>query len=78
MPATPDIARSRRPVSTGGRRRSCDVFRVRESGQSRRPADVGGVCRLRWADGEPVVTVVVRCDPVDCGPGVAPKWPQRS
>ena len=29
----------------------------------------------RWWPG---VTVVVRCDPVDCGPGVAPMWPQRS
>jgi hypothetical protein len=30
------------------------------------------------ADGEPVLTGVVRCDPVARGPDVAPPWPQRS
>jgi hypothetical protein len=33
---------------------------------------------VSWADGEPVVTGVVRCNPVDCGPDVAPVWPGRS
>ena len=30
------------------------------------------------ADGGPVLTGVVRCDPVVRGPDVAPPWPQRS
>ena len=32
---------------------------------------------LSWVDGGPVVTVVVRCDLVVCGPNVAPVWPSR-
>jgi hypothetical protein len=44
----------------------------------RRPAASGGVCPVTWADDGPVVTGVVRCDPVACGPDVAPMWPQRS
>jgi hypothetical protein len=30
---------------------------------------------VRWADDGPVVTAVVRCDPVIHGPSVAPMWP---
>ena len=30
---------------------------------------------MSWADEGPVVTVVVRCDPVVRGPDVAPVWP---
>jgi hypothetical protein len=32
---------------------------------------------MTWADAGPVVTVIVRCDLVVCGPDVAPMWPQR-
>jgi hypothetical protein len=45
-------------------------------GRARRPAAGGGGCRLAWADGGPVVTVVVRCGPVVRGPDVAPMWPR--
>jgi hypothetical protein len=48
------------------------------AGWSRRPAADGGACRLSWADGGPVVTAVVRCDPVVHGPNVAPLWPRQS
>ena len=44
-------------------------------GGSRRPAVGGGVCPVSWADDGPVVTAVVRCDPVIRGPDVAPMWP---
>jgi len=43
-------------------------------GRSRSPAVDGGACRLSWADGGLVVTVV-RCGPVVRGPDVAPMWP---
>jgi hypothetical protein len=33
---------------------------------------------MTWADAGPVVTVIVRCDLVVCGPDVAPMWPQHS
>ena len=33
---------------------------------------------VSWADGWPMVTVVVRWDPVVRGPDVAPVWPWRS
>ena len=42
----------------------------------RGPAEDGGVCPVAWADGRPVLTVVVPHDPVVCGPDVAPMWPQ--
>ena len=48
------------------------------SGGLRRPAAGGGVCPVTSADGGPVLTGVVRCDPVVRGPDVAPPWPQRS
>jgi hypothetical protein len=48
------------------------------SGGSPRPAAGGGVCPVTLADGGPVLTGVVRCDPVVRGPDVAPPWPQRS
>jgi hypothetical protein len=48
------------------------------SGGTRRPATGGGVCPATSADGGPVLTGVVRCDPVARGPDVAPPWPQRS
>jgi hypothetical protein len=47
------------------------------SGGSWRPAGRWGVCSMTWADGGPILTVVVRCDPVVRGPDVAPMWPQR-
>jgi hypothetical protein len=48
------------------------------SGESWRPAAGGGVCPVTSAEGGPVLTGVVRCDPVARGPDVAPPWPQRS
>jgi hypothetical protein len=48
------------------------------SGGSPRPAAGGGVCPVTSADDGPVLTGVVRCDPVARGPDVAPPWPQRS
>jgi hypothetical protein len=41
-------------------------------GGSRRPAAGGGVRPVTSADGGPVLTGVVRCGPVVCGPDVAP------
>ena len=45
------------------------------AGGSRRPAVGGGVCPVTSADGGPLLSVVVRCDPVVRGPDVAPMWP---
>jgi hypothetical protein len=45
------------------------------SGRSRRPAAGGEACPVTSADGGPVLTGVVRCDPVVRGPDVAPMWP---
>jgi hypothetical protein len=45
------------------------------SGGLRRPAAGGGVCPMISADGGPVLTGAVRCDPVVRGPDVAPSWP---
>jgi hypothetical protein len=46
-------------------------------GGLRPPAAGGGVCPVTWANGGPLVTVVVRCGPVDrgrmwprCGPAL--------
>jgi hypothetical protein len=33
---------------------------------------------VSWQEAEPLVTAVVRCDPVVRGPDVAPMWPQQS
>jgi hypothetical protein len=43
-----------------------------------RPAADGQLWPLSWEVAGPLVTVVVRCDPVARGPDVAPLWPQRS
>jgi hypothetical protein len=52
---------------------------VRESvGWWSRPATSNRVGPMSWDNTEPLVTVVVRCDPVVCGPNVAPMWPQQS
>ena len=45
------------------------------SGESRRPAAGGGVCPVTSANGGPVLTGVVRCDPVARGPVGAPAVP---
>ena len=42
---------------------------------ARRPAADGRVCSVSWAVACPMVTGVVRCDPVVRGPDVAPMWP---
>jgi hypothetical protein len=47
-------------------------------GAARRPAADGRVCSVSWAVVCPIVTGVVRCDPVVRGPDVAPMWPRRS
>src|SRR5215218_5699937 len=47
-------------------------------GAARRPAADGRVCSVSWAVACPIVTGVVRCDPVVRGPDVAPMWPRRS
>jgi hypothetical protein len=44
-------------------------------GATWRPAADGRVCSVSRAVVCPVVTGVVRCDPVGCGPDVAPMWP---
>jgi hypothetical protein len=44
-------------------------------GAARRPAADGQVCSVNWAVACPMVTAVVRCDPVVRGPDVAPVWP---
>jgi hypothetical protein len=44
-------------------------------GAARRPAANGRVCSVSWAVACPMVTGVVRCDPVVRGPDVAPMWP---
>jgi hypothetical protein len=46
-------------------------------GAARRPAADGRVCTVSWAVDRPMVTVVVRCDPVVRGPDVAPMWTRR-
>jgi hypothetical protein len=43
-----------------------------------RPAADGRVCSVSWAVVCPVVTAVVRCDPVIRGPDVARMWPRWS
>jgi hypothetical protein len=49
---------------------------VRESaGRWRRPALPGRTWHMTWEEAGPLVTVVVRCDPVVRGPDVAPMWP---
>jgi hypothetical protein len=48
------------------------------AGRARRPARSGRKWLVSWQEAGPLVTVVVRCDPVVCGPDVAPMWPQRS
>jgi hypothetical protein len=47
-------------------------------GAAWRPAANGRVCSVSWAVVCPVVTAVVRCDPVVRGPDVAPMWPRWS
>jgi hypothetical protein len=50
----------------------------------REPGRVAGTCNVRpigsmgWDDAGPLVTAVVRCDPVVRGPDVAPMWPHGS
>jgi hypothetical protein len=44
-------------------------------GGSQRPAADGRVCSVSWVVTCPMVTGVVRCDPVVRGPDVAPMWP---
>src|SRR5215211_5916259 len=44
-------------------------------GAARRPAADGRVCSVSWAVACPIVTGVVRCDPVVRGPDVAPAVP---
>ena len=48
------------------------------AGRWRRPALSGRMWLVNWQEAGPLVTVVVRCDPVVRGPDVAPMWPQRS
>jgi hypothetical protein len=48
-----------------------DLFRVREPGRVAATCGRWGSMPLSWADGGPVVTVVVGCDPVVRGPDVA-------
>jgi hypothetical protein len=50
---------------------------VRESaGWWRRPAADGRFWPVSWEDAGPLVTGVVRCGLVVCGPDVAPLWPR--
>ena len=48
------------------------------AGRWRRPALSGRMWLVNWQEAGPLVTVVVRCNPVVRGPDVAPMWPQRS
>jgi hypothetical protein len=48
------------------------------AGRLRRPALSGRMWSVSWQEAGPLVTGVVRCDPVVRGPDVAPMWPQRS
>jgi hypothetical protein len=74
--ATKDrISRARQDRSQAGELTS-SVSGIR--GGARRPAAPAHAWPVSWADGGPVVTGVVRCDPVVRGPDVAPMWPQRS
>ena len=47
-------------------------------GGSRRLALSGRMRPVSWEEVGPLVTAVVRCDPVVRGPNVAPMWPPRS
>ena len=42
------------------------------AGRLRPPALPGRIWPVSWEEAEPLVTAVVRCDPVVCGPDVAP------
>jgi hypothetical protein len=42
------------------------------AGRGRRPALSGRMWPMSWEEAGPLVTAVVRCDPVICGPDVAP------
>ena len=48
------------------------------AGRLRRPAASGRMWLVSWEEAGPLVTGVVRCNPVDCGPDVGPVWPRRS
>jgi hypothetical protein len=48
------------------------------AGRWRRPALSGRMWLVNWQEAGPLVTVVVRCNPVVRGPDVAPMWPQQS
>jgi hypothetical protein len=48
------------------------------AGRWRRPALSGRMWPVSWEEAGPLVTAVVRCDPVVCGPDVARVWPRPS
>lgn len=50
----------------------CDRIRVRENRRDQTTCDAGRNELLTWADAVPLVTGVVPCHLVVCGPGVAP------